>query len=320
MSAAESPARAFARDEASGSKRTSIIPKRIPVPLFLPNLLGYARIVLAFVGLHYAIVPLSTSLNEVSGCSSMNSSIPGTGAGLAVQIWILSAFLDLFDGYAARRLNQRSKFGILLDILADNVLRTATWIAAASVTAVSVPNSVAEMEDGGASWRTCLQSSSVVLLAVCGIICLEWTTMLCTQLKSVTDGKHWKVHNGSSNPSNGAAASSSLRSIEEPPIPALVAAIFRNNFRSPIGILSIYGMFSAGMWTYGSYFAKLRESIPLFQMWWALSIVGRILSMRVELWLCWSYLRIVLAEDESMRREDDLAKVANGKDTSVKLD
>jgi len=308
------PAEALPRDPSPGrtkhpSRRAA---KRIPVPLYAPNLLGYARIGLAFVGLYYAMIPITTSFDPVGSSSNeLASAYPGQGAGRAVQIWILSASLDLLDGPLARRLDQCSKFGVLLDVLADNVLRTATWIATAvAAVTVTVKASASDTTEDRAAHS--IHSIAIVLVAG-GLVCLEWTTMLCTQLKSVADGKHWKLHHNGSNQttSNGGSKSSSSADaalfLEDPPVPALVTAIFRDNFRSPLGVLSMYGMFSAGLWTYGSYFDRLRESLPLFEMWWALAVLGRVISLRVEIWLCWSYLRIVLAvdEDERRRRDDD---------------
>lgn len=124
------------------SKRKSMA---LPIPLYVPNLLGYARIFLAFLGLHYSQTqPL-----------------------LACVLWIVSAFLDLIDGILARILKQCSSLGVLLDIAADNILRTTMWMAASA--------------DGSHQLMAAL------------IISLEWTTMLCTQLHSTQSGTHWKT-------------------------------------------------------------------------------------------------------------------------------
>jgi CDP-diacylglycerol--inositol 3-phosphatidyltransferase len=117
----------------------------LPIPLYIPNLLGYARIILAFVGLH----------------------LSGTQPGAACVTWIFSAFLDLFDGILARKLDQCSSLGVLIDIAADNILRTTVWVAVAD------------------------QSSYGVLVSI--IISLEWTTMVCTQLHATQSGTHWKT-------------------------------------------------------------------------------------------------------------------------------
>ncbi|XP_068218779.1 CDP-diacylglycerol--inositol 3-phosphatidyltransferase [Palaemon carinicauda] len=65
--------------------------------LFVPNLIGYGRIILAIISFYY---------------------MP-TSPGLAAGSYILSGFLDAFDGHAARMLNQGTKFGAMLDQLTD---------------------------------------------------------------------------------------------------------------------------------------------------------------------------------------------------------
>ena len=268
-----------------------------PVVFYLPNLLGYARITLAFVGLHYAIASLPATFTSERNDSSVDAT---PSPGLCIWIWILSAFLDLFDGLAARRLNQCSKYGVILDILADNILRTVTWVATAMIAVLSEVLEIDEFHaDAGGKSKQIIKwkSAATMVTLACGIICLEWVTMLCTQLKSAEDGKHWKAQNELSREGDKCASKR-----DEPP--KLVSTIFRNNFRSPLGVLSIYGLFSCGLWTYGSYIVQIREAIPYFQWWWALAVLGRLLSVRVELWLCLRYLRLILSEvqeDESKR-------------------
>lgn len=65
--------------------------------LFVPNLIGYGRIILALFSFYY--MPSSP--------------------GLAAGSYILSGFLDAFDGQAARMFNQGTKFGAMLDMLTD---------------------------------------------------------------------------------------------------------------------------------------------------------------------------------------------------------
>lgn len=65
--------------------------------LFVPNLIGYARIILAIVSFYY---------------------MP-TNPHIAVGCYLLSGLLDAFDGHAARLLNQGTKFGAMLDMLTD---------------------------------------------------------------------------------------------------------------------------------------------------------------------------------------------------------
>ncbi|BHF72990.1 hypothetical protein SprV_0401606200 [Sparganum proliferum] len=65
--------------------------------VFVPNLIGYARILL----LLYACWYMTTNFSRT------------------VISYLLSSLLDAFDGYAARLLNQSTKFGAMLDMLSD---------------------------------------------------------------------------------------------------------------------------------------------------------------------------------------------------------
>uniref|UniRef100_A0A8C8S5T6 CDP-diacylglycerol--inositol 3-phosphatidyltransferase n=1 Tax=Pelusios castaneus TaxID=367368 RepID=A0A8C8S5T6_9SAUR len=65
--------------------------------LFVPNLIGYARIILLFVAFYYM------------------PSDPGPAA----ASYLLSGLLDAFDGHAARALGQGTRFGAMLDMLTD---------------------------------------------------------------------------------------------------------------------------------------------------------------------------------------------------------
>ncbi|XP_077995515.1 CDP-diacylglycerol--inositol 3-phosphatidyltransferase-like [Glandiceps talaboti] len=69
--------------------------------LFIPNIIGYARIILNIIAFWYM----------------------RTDYVLAVTCYVSSALLDAFDGHAARMFNQSTKFGAMLDQLTD---RTAT--------------------------------------------------------------------------------------------------------------------------------------------------------------------------------------------------
>ena len=65
--------------------------------LFVPNLIGYARIVLAL--LSFWFMP--------------------TNYAMAAWCYIISGLLDALDGHMARLLGQSSKFGAMLDMLTD---------------------------------------------------------------------------------------------------------------------------------------------------------------------------------------------------------
>ncbi|XP_028410407.1 CDP-diacylglycerol--inositol 3-phosphatidyltransferase-like [Dendronephthya gigantea] len=74
--------------------------------LFVPNLIGYVRIFLAILSFYYmAVSPV-----------------------IFATCYLLSAFLDQFDGYFARRLGQVSKFGAMLDMLTDRCATTCLMV------------------------------------------------------------------------------------------------------------------------------------------------------------------------------------------------
>jgi len=65
--------------------------------LFVPNIIGYGRIVLAIVSFYF-----------MPTCPKVS-----------IFCYLLSGFLDAFDGHAARYLGQGTKFGAMLDMLTD---------------------------------------------------------------------------------------------------------------------------------------------------------------------------------------------------------
>ncbi|XP_011555826.1 CDP-diacylglycerol--inositol 3-phosphatidyltransferase [Plutella xylostella] len=65
--------------------------------LFVPNIIGFGRVILAIISFYF----MPTHCN------------------IAVTCYITSALLDAFDGHAARYFNQSTKFGAMLDQLTD---------------------------------------------------------------------------------------------------------------------------------------------------------------------------------------------------------
>uniref|UniRef100_A0A8C6WNS8 CDP-diacylglycerol--inositol 3-phosphatidyltransferase n=1 Tax=Neogobius melanostomus TaxID=47308 RepID=A0A8C6WNS8_9GOBI len=65
--------------------------------MFVPNLIGYARVVLALI------------------CFFLLPCCPWP----AIFCYLLNVLLDEFDGHAARALNQSTKFGAMMDMLTD---------------------------------------------------------------------------------------------------------------------------------------------------------------------------------------------------------
>lgn len=174
--------------------------------LYIPNLLGYLRIVLAFLSLKYFMVNPDRN----------------------VDILVVSALLDAIDGPLARKLNQCSKIGALIDIVADNAWRTITWIQAMIITANS--------------------GYPIFIFVGCFIICTEWLVMHAL-LVSASNSIHWKDK----------CSSSQQNSL----IIRLKQEFFRNNFKNPIGSLGLYGLFFCGLGTY-CHFQVLPPRLTLF--------------------------------------------------------
>ena len=73
---------------------------------FVPNLIGYLRVICTFLSLYLGEDNLSTG---------------GSNWGTVVVLYLMSFVGDLFDGMAARRFNQSSTYGAVLDMLTDRI-------------------------------------------------------------------------------------------------------------------------------------------------------------------------------------------------------
>ncbi|OJJ06384.1 hypothetical protein ASPVEDRAFT_200308 [Aspergillus versicolor CBS 583.65] len=89
---------------------STVVSKQENVFLFIPNLIGYTRIIFAVASLHYMPYHPRT-------CSLLYS---------------ISCLLDALDGAAARRLNQSSRFGAVLDMVTDRCTTTCLLVFLAS--------------------------------------------------------------------------------------------------------------------------------------------------------------------------------------------
>jgi hypothetical protein len=112
-------------------------------------------------------------------------------------------------------------------------------------------------------------------------ICLEWLTMLSTQLQAERDAKHWK--HVSARPTHH----------------WIFQAMFRNNFRNPLGALCIFGLFCANLFEYGSNHPVIYEAFPMFRLFRVVAIFGRFCAAMFEVTLCLQYLSCILEEDAS---------------------
>ena len=160
------------------------------VLLYVPNLLCYARILLAIYGLFI----LQTELQQPAANQSF------TESRRSYLIAVSSAiFTDLLDGYFARLLGQCSTLGVFLDVVADNILRTTLWMGAIVVE------------------PKCLVLGTMV-------ICLEWSTFVCTQLTGVRKKMgHWKHR--------------------DTPLPWIIQKFFENGFKNVLGGSGIISLF-----------------------------------------------------------------------------
>ena len=132
-----------------GHTRSSIL-------LYVPNLIGYARLTLLALAVPFF------------------QSHPPAFLGL----YLLQMSLDMVDGYLARLLSQESRIGAVLDVVADNSARTMMYMCA-------VANATSSSS-----------SSSPLLLAylatATAIIILEWITFASSHGSSLATGVHWK--------------------------------------------------------------------------------------------------------------------------------
>ena len=189
-----------------------------PIPLFIPNVLCYIRILLSFASLYTAFL-----INVAER--------PFFNLLRTASLWALAALLDHIDGKTARYLNQCSELGVLFDIIADNILRSCSWMSC--IMAIqSQP-----------------QTSKVTLLILplvtVGLTSMEWITMFSTQMLALRRNKsHWKEipQSEDSIPGNDKGTAGTKSSA-----PWLIDRMFRNNFCNVLGIVTIYGSMGAGM-------------------------------------------------------------------------
>ncbi|KAK9834989.1 hypothetical protein WJX81_002501 [Elliptochloris bilobata] len=128
-------------------------PSKKQVLLFVPNLVGYAR--LALVG---AAACIGAETQSAALCS--------------YWLFLGNFVLDGLDGVLARRLCQVSAFGAFLDVAVDCFSRAVVWVWAVGP-AATVPVTlelltfVCTHKGGGAAWRTgCFRDAPAWVRAV----------------------------------------------------------------------------------------------------------------------------------------------------------
>lgn len=187
------------RSDSSSPVREPIALKaraKIPVLLYIPNILCYIRVILSFI-----------SIVTASHISSRNNDDPIYSLGLTISIWSVASLLDHIDGKVARYWNQCSEFGVLLDVIADNILRGCTWICviaaspssssllsarAATATTISITSLDSEDQCDDEDFVMKTISTCAPMLGLF-LISMEWFTMFSSQmLKIMKEKQHWK--------------------------------------------------------------------------------------------------------------------------------
>ena len=107
------------------------------MPLNLPNILTVGRIILIFIAL-----VLATHSGIPGGVKVKSDDVEMILRYIAFSLAVIAAVTDLADGYLARKWNQVTDFGALMDPLADKIFVTtimlilvefqllAAWVAA----------------------------------------------------------------------------------------------------------------------------------------------------------------------------------------------
>ena len=95
------------------------------MPFNLPNILTVGRSVLIFIAL-----VLATNSGIPGGVKVKSDDIEMILRYIAVALSVVAGVTDLFDGYLARKWNQVTDFGALMDPLADKIFITATMMMA----------------------------------------------------------------------------------------------------------------------------------------------------------------------------------------------
>ena len=240
--------------------------------LFLPNILCYIRVITSFVALW----------------------IQHRQPGLALLIWLLSASLDLFDGILARRLQQTSQLGILMDITADTVWRTTVWMAAL----LQYPQ------------------DPRILCISCLIVLTEWFTFVATQLHTNQQQQQQQQHQQQQHKRHGSDPKSSTTNahwkIPRKQDPWWVQVVFEKGFRNPFGTWTIYGLFASPLfvWATGGHAAYLSQHIPLLTLWKYLAYSGRLYAFVIEVYFSWSYLSLVVEQDNHLRSQQQKAQAS----------
>lgn len=171
--------------------------------LYVPNIIGYARIVLLCVAAsHSTTNPL-----------------------LTYWLFLVNFISDGLDGILARRLNQVSLYGAFLDIAIDIAARGLLWVSCA-------PH----------PWGF-LMTFLEMLVFVCTHAVREYIN-IHTRAHAHT----WGIHH--THPMQSASAQ--WKDDMQSGAPWVVAKVMENGFKTPLGILVVYGLMGIPLWLYAN--------------------------------------------------------------------
>ena len=239
----------FLRKELKASKA------RLPVPLYIPNILCYLRILLSFIALYH-------SLNVVD-FQEENTSIKRFGT--IFYLYVIAMISDYFDGFFARLLHQESDFGILIDIIADNILRGCMYLT-------SIVHILFFSQNEKLVQEKYFQFSCMGMILFCSFIMnIEYIALLSTQMYAAVNPGHWKAL------------------LEN--LPFLVQLYFKNNFKNVVGGIGIFSLFAFPLLPF--LYIHLQQYISPYllacQIFCTIVLLGRLISLYVECFLIYRY-------------------------------
>ena len=201
---------------------------------------------------------------------------------LTVSIWIVASALDHLDSKIALCCDQSSEFGVLLDIISDNIFRASTWMACIVVS--YSPN--LKDESSNTSW--------VLPMITVGLISIEWMTIVSTQMAALLMEKNANESISLEDPEGGQD--------KVPADPWIIEQMYKNDFRNALGLITIFGSMECGV---VHFLHLLRVPIlrefpcyaSLLDASRILAYAGRLLALYAECWFCFDYLRMVIKGD-----------------------
>ncbi|MBR2358782.1 MAG: CDP-diacylglycerol--glycerol-3-phosphate 3-phosphatidyltransferase [Lentisphaeria bacterium] len=169
------------------------------MPLNLPNILTVTRIILIFVAL-----VLATNSGIPGGVKVKSDDLEMILRYIAFGLSLIAAATDFADGYLARKWNQVTDFGALMDPLADKIFVTtimlilvefqllAAWVAAVVICReflvtglrlLATRNGKVISADKFGKLKTCLQMAMLFIGGLVWIHVLDLDTVICGAVK-----------------------------------------------------------------------------------------------------------------------------------------